>query len=248
MPVSAPALSREAQPVALVPGLAQPPTTTKPAMPASTELRNSVSGPAGAERSWPKQWQRGARPRLIAEPMATMNPPSSTRAPTAPQRAEPRTTSATETASSPSGNEIPRRGASGCGIPNSRTARREPAGSANLANPATANTTARTIRALRSAPFTGTRRLGGPSSARTWHAPSVRSPALPGATLGEAVPYASRRGHEGESAVPPGHLSDPGSPRSLGRGHRTPAQRLRAGTSRLPHARPRSFCGAQPSR
>ena len=76
---------------------------SQPANTASTPLRTSVGQPTGAECSWPKQWQSGLRPRIIAMPTAIIKTVSNASAPRAPYQASLAGISAAATASSITG-------------------------------------------------------------------------------------------------------------------------------------------------
>ena len=107
--------------------------------------------PAGALCTWPKQWQSGERPRANALAIAALNASSNTPAPTAPNRADAPTISATPTSTSQIGNHTPVTPAHRAGTPKSATARRDPARSASFATPANTNTPASNTRHTRSA-------------------------------------------------------------------------------------------------
>ena len=98
------------------------PTSETTASAASTPLRASVFQLAGAECSWPKQWQSGARPRARLTPMATLKIASSTRAPIAPYTAVPGQRSKPATVSSASGRISANAAADHSGAPNATTA------------------------------------------------------------------------------------------------------------------------------
>ena len=59
------------------PASSKPATSTNAATAASAPLRRRVPRPAGAEWSWPKQWQSGACPRARLTPIAAQNRSSS---------------------------------------------------------------------------------------------------------------------------------------------------------------------------
>ncbi len=114
--------------------------STKTATAASTAFRTSVFGPAGAERSCPKQWQSGARPRAMLAAIATENMSSRPTATAAPARAVAAGSSSTAATSSAAGMTSASGPAAISGAPNATTASRVPRRSHSFAAPATANT------------------------------------------------------------------------------------------------------------
>jgi len=99
----------------------------------------------------PKQLQSGVSPRRSAFVIPAANASSSTSAPTAPQVAEGRGTSATATAGSAKGSAVPRTAAGRRGTPKPASDAREPRRSASFPAAATAKTAASSRRAASSA-------------------------------------------------------------------------------------------------
>jgi hypothetical protein len=120
-------------------------------MAARTLLRTRVFQPAGSERSCPKQWHSGFRPRAKFALIPTTKSSSSTSAPTAPHQAVEVGIRAAATASSASGSKTPSRAAKDAGTPKSTNARFDPARSASLVTPATLKTATSSTRATSSA-------------------------------------------------------------------------------------------------
>ena len=120
------------------------PTSETTANAASTPLRASVFQLAGAECSWPKQWQSGARPRARLTAMATLKIASSARAPMAPYTAVLGQRSKPATVSSASGRISASAPADHSGASKATTALRVPVRSASFVAAATAKTAART--------------------------------------------------------------------------------------------------------
>ncbi len=117
---------------------------TRPARAMRVAFRARARGPAGSERSCPKQWQAGERPRARFQVMAREKPTRSASAASAPDVLVGPTSNARAAASSASGTATPSGAAREAGTPKPCSASREPARSRSLATPAVANTAAST--------------------------------------------------------------------------------------------------------
>ena len=127
---------------------AGPSHTSGAAIAASRAFRTSVFAPIGSDRTWPKHWHCGLRPRNRLTPIARVKTARSASTPSAPHQAEPAGTKATAQTSSAIGRSTAPVGASAAGTPNAMRDRAVPARSATLATPARAKTAARPQRAI----------------------------------------------------------------------------------------------------